>query len=893
MVVVPTVTMVPRRLISAPTVLQESPSIKSKFALNRDYLPTNPTGNREIRRAALWGSCPPVNPCCGGMGDCIFRLSVVQFFQNNGKEVRTVKERYTITGMSCAACSARVQKVTEALEGMEKVQVNLLSGTMDVEYQGSCLSSGQIIAAVTQAGYGAELFGRKEPGASPDGTLQSMRRRLWVSLPLLVVLMYFTMGHMIGLPQVVHDFPLALVQLALTLPVVLVNGAYYKKGLRSLLKGGPNMDTLIAVGSGAALVYSLAVTVLIALGKGDPHDLYYESAAMILALVTLGKYFETRSKGKTGEAIAALMDLSPQTATVYRQGSWVQIPTEQVEKGDLIRVVPGGRIPVDGVVTEGESTVDESALTGESLPVEKTVGSSVFSATMNQAGALTLRAEKVGQDTTLAQMIRLVEEAGSSKAPISRLADKVSGIFVPVVMVIALVTLTGWLLAGRDLGTALSAAISVLVISCPCALGLATPVAIMVATGQGAKHGILIRSGEALETLHKVDRVVMDKTGTLTEGKLSVTQVSAEDPRKLLEIAGALEQFSEHPIARAVIRECEEKGIPYGTPEGFRAVPGKGVTASLGGTVYYCGNGAFLQEQGISVPQEDLPAQTLLFCGSDRYLGRIALSDVEKKTAKTAVFRLHAMKIPVKMLTGDNEAAARAIGDRLGITDVVAQVLPDRKEGEIGALQQEGHVVAMVGDGINDAPSLVRADVGIAIGAGTDVAMEAADIVLMGSDPGSVATAIQLSKATIGNIKMNLFWAFFYNALGIPVAALGLLNPMIGAAAMSFSSVCVVSNALRLRRFRPKNVEDGEETAQQPSPEEISFPEKGEGTMELKIEGMMCPHCSAHVEKALLAVPGVASVTVSLENKNAVVTGTPDPQACRKAVTDAGYTLVE
>ncbi len=803
-----------------------------------------------------------------------------------------MKERYRVTGMTCAACSARVQRVTEKLEGMESCQVNLLAGTMDVVYQDDVLSSQQIIDAVVDAGYGAEKEkARSAPVQSPD--LKGMRRRLLVSIPLLVILMYFTMGHMVGLPQIVHGFPLAMVELALTLPVVLVNSAYYKKGFRALIKGAPNMDSLIAVGSGAALIYSLAVTVLIYMGKGDPHDLYYESAAMILALVTLGKFFETKSKGKTGEAITALMDLSPQTATVFRGGQWVQIPTEQVEKGDLIRVVPGGRIPVDGTVAEGGSTVDESALTGESLPVDKVPGSKVYSATINQSGTLTFRAEKVGQDTTLAQMIRLVEEAGSSKAPISRLADKVSGIFVPVVMGIALVTLTAWLLVGRELSFALSAAISVLVISCPCALGLATPVAIMVATGQGAKNGILIRSGEALETLHKVDTVVMDKTGTLTEGKLFVTEISAKDPAKLLSLVGAMEQFSEHPIAKAVLRECEARGITYGKPEDFRSLPGKGVSAMIEGIPHYCGTKAFLEEQGIRIPEETASVGTLLYCGSDIYMGRIVLSDVEKKTAENAVSRLHRMKIHVKMLTGDNEATARAVGDRLGIRDVVAQVLPDQKEGQIATLQQAGHCVAMVGDGINDAPSLVRADVGIAIGAGTDIAMEAADIVLMGSDPETVATAIQLSKATIGNIKMNLFWAFFYNALGIPVAALGLLNPMIGAAAMSFSSVCVVSNALRLRRFRPKDPVNHktQEAEELQRPEEITQ-QKGEEPMELKIEGMMCPHCSAHVEKALLAVPGVESVVVSLSDKNAVVTGNADFEACKQAVVDAGYTVL-
>ncbi|MBR4308553.1 MAG: cadmium-translocating P-type ATPase [Oscillospiraceae bacterium] len=785
-------------------------------------------------------------------------------------------ERYRVTGMSCAACSARVQRVTEKLEGVSSSNVNLLAGTMEISYDPNRLSGADIVAAVVQAGYGAELLDEGNKKNPADTALRGMKIRLLVSVPLLVILMYFTMGHMIGLPQPFHGLPLALVQLGLTLPVVLINGAYYTKGIRSLFHGAPNMDTLIAVGSGAALLYSLWVTFEIAVGRGDPHGLYYESATMILALVTLGKFFETRSKGKTGQAIAALMDLSPRTATVRRGEAWVTLPTAQVEKGDILLVKPGSRIPVDGVVLEGESQVDESALTGESLPVHKAPGSTLSSATMNQSGSLIFRAEKVGEDTTLAQMIRLVEEAGSSKAPISRLADRVSGIFVPVVMGISLVTLTAWLLAGKELSFALSAAISVLVISCPCALGLATPVAIMVGTGQGAKHGVLIRSAEALETLHHVDTVVMDKTGTLTEGKLFVTEITGKDPKFLLETAAALEQFSEHPIAYAVLRECEKRGWTALVPTDFLAVPGKGVSAVLEGKRYYCGNQSYLQEQGIDIPTEDLPAKTLLFLGSEEYLGRIALSDVEKKTSAAAVARLHAMKLRVKMLTGDNQATATAIAQKLGIQDVRAQVLPEHKEGEIATLQQQGHKVAMVGDGINDAPSLVRADVGIAIGAGTDIAIESADIVLMRSDPGDVATAVELSKATIRNIKINLFWAFFYNALGIPIAALGLLNPMIGAAAMSFSSVCVVSNALRLRSFRPKEIQ-----------------KKGETIMELKIEGMMCPHCQAHVDKALKAVPGVETVDVDLHGKKATVTGTATYEACKQAVIDAGYEVIE
>ena len=607
-------------------------------------------------------------------------------------------------------------------------------------------------------------------------------------------------------------------------------------------------------------------------------DLYYESAAMILTLVTLGKFFETRSKGKTGEAIASLMDLSPQTALVERDGVWTELPTAQVRAGDRVQVRPGGRIPADGTVLEGESDVDESALTGESLPVHKTVGDPLACASVNQTGVLIFRADQVGEDTTLAQMIRLVEEAGSSKAPISRLADKVAGVFVPVVIGIALVTFAVWMLLGREVSFALSAAISVLVISCPCALGLATPVAIMVATGRGARLGILVRSAEALETLHHVDTVVMDKTGTLTEGKLSVTEVFAEDRERLLSVAGAMEQFSEHPIAQAVIAECEKRGISLQTPEKFESVPGKGVSCELDGVRWYCGNRSFLEENGIAVTQEALPAKTLLFCGSkETFLGCLALSDTEKKTARAAVDTLHAMRLRVKMLTGDNQATAEHIARTLGIDEVTAQVLPAKKEHEIAAAQKNGQKVAMVGDGINDAPALARADVGIAIGAGTDIAIESADIVLMRSDPLDVAAAVALSRATIRNIKMNLFWAFFYNSVGIPIAALGLLNPMIGAAAMSFSSVCVVSNALRLRSFQPKIVSQT----------------KGETTMEIKIEGMMCQHCRAFVEKALSAVDGVETVEVSLENKCAKVTGTASYEALKKAVIDAGYQVID
>lgn len=793
-----------------------------------------------------------------------------------------MKERYCVTGMSCAACSARVQRATEKLEGVKSSEVNLLAGTMDIEYDETRLSSQDIVAAVTAAGYGAEKQTKAAPRTdkAQDEALKQMKVRLWVSIPLLLILMYFSMGHMLGLPLThkLHGTALgAVIQLALTLPVVIVNRTYYIKGVKTLLHGGPNMDTLIAVGSGAALVYGVYVTVRLFLGK-PADDLYFESAAMILTLVTLGKYFETRSKGKTGEAITALMDLSPQTALVERDGAWIEVPTAEVRQGDRVQVRPGARIPVDGTVLEGESDVDESALTGESLPVHKTAGDTLAAATVNQTGALTFRADKVGEDTTLAQMIRLVEEAGSSKAPISRLADKVAGIFVPVVIGIALVTFLVWMLVKRELSPALSAAISVLVISCPCALGLATPVAVMVGTGTGAKLGVLFRSAEALETLHHVDTVAMDKTGTLTEGKLFVTEVRAEQPERLLRVVGAMEQYSEHPIAAAAVAECRRRGLELPAPERFEAVPGRGVSCSLDGKEWYCGSMAYLEENGVGIPPMAFPIGTLLFCGAkDEYLGLLVLADTEKKTAKTAVDTLHSMGLKVKMLTGDNLSAAQKIAEKLGLDGFSAGILPANKEKEIAALQAGGRKVAMVGDGINDAPALVRADVGIAIGAGTDIAIEAADVVLMRSDPTDVAAAIALSRATIRNIKMNLFWAFFYNSVGIPVAALGLLNPMIGAAAMSFSSVCVVSNALRLRSFRPK----------------FQTIPKGEETMTLKIEGMMCMHCKAAVEKALLAVDGVEAVEVSLEDKCAAVTGNADPAALRQAVIDAGYQIVD
>ena len=757
-----------------------------------------------------------------------------------------MKQKFNVTGMTCSACSAHVTKAVEKLPGVSSVNVNLLGGSMLVEYDPGAESPESIIAAVDDAGYGAALPASKggakadaAPAVDIEAELLGMKRRFVISLCFLLPLFYIAMGHMMGwpLPHFFHDsrnaLSFALIQFLLVLPIMYVNDKYYKVGFKTLLHGSPNMDSLIALGSLAAVVYGVAALFQISygMGHGDAErvskwsmDLYFESAGMILTLITLGKYLETRSKGKTSEAISRLMDLAPKTATVLRDGAEVEIPVEDVAVGDLILVRPGASIPVDGEVTEGTSSVDESALTGESIPVEKGPGDRVVAASINKSGSFTFRATRVGDDTTLAQMIALVDEAASSKAPIAKLADQVAGIFVPTVIGIALVTAAVWLVLGYGVEHALTAGVAVLVISCPCALGLATPVAIMVGTGKGAENGILIKSAEALETLHTVSTVVLDKTGTVTEGRPRVTDLYPGEgitTEELLCVAASLEKPSEHPLAEAIVREAEERKIPLVPVRDFEAVHGRGVRAEVQGSHYLAGNRAMMEESGIDLGAEHLMADglaengktPLYFAQDGRLMGLIAVADTVKPSSAEAMCGFRALGIDVVMLTGDNQRTADAIGRELGVTKVIAEVLPQDKEAVIASLQTEGRRVAMVGDGINDAPALARSDVGLAIGAGTDVAIESADIVLMKSDLLDAVTAVELSKATIRNVKQNLFWAFIYNIIGIPLAA-GVwfpltgwqLNPMFAAAAMSLSSVCVVTNALRLRTFRPKVV---------------------------------------------------------------------------------------
>lgn len=825
-----------------------------------------------------------------------------------------MKLKFDVTGMTCAACSARVEKVTAAVPGVEQVEVNLLRGTMVVQVrEGS--AQALIEAAVQKAGYGATLAGqKKQEPVQKDTSLQQMRGRIVFSFGFLAVLMYFTMGHMLGLPLpgwyhgVENATTAALLQLLLTLPVIYLNRSYYSRGLKALWHRSPNMDSLIAVGSGVSLVYGIAVLFLMsnAMGHGRweqvreySNNLYFESAAMILTLVTLGKFLETRAKGRTGDAIRRLMNLRPQTAIVLQNGEPVEVPLEEVRVGDTVVVRSGGSIPVDGVIVKGRGAVDMSALTGESLPVEKSVGDAVAAATINTEGYLELRAEKVGEDTTLSQIIRMVEEAGGSKAPIARLADKIAGIFVPVVMGIAAVVFAAWLIVGESFETALTFAISVLVISCPCALGLATPVAIMVGTGRGAGMGVLFKNAASLEELHRIDTVVLDKTGTLTQGKPSVTDIICEktSENQLLAIAAALEAPSEHPFAKAILERA--KGISRPTVEEFQTLPGRGVTAVIDGRRYYGGNRRLMEEQDLSVPAyPELAEQgkTLLyFASQEEYLGAVAAADVLKPDSFEAVLAMKRAGLKVVMLTGDNAQTARAIAQQAGVDQVIAEVLPGDKAGAVKNLQAKGRRVLMVGDGINDAPALVTADVGMAIGAGTDVAVDAASVVLMTGSLMGVSRAYALSRATIRNIKQNLFWAFFYNALCIPVAAGALypllgwqLSPMLGAAAMSVSSVFVVSNALRLRLFKDKN-----STKLTDCQEICNIPEE-EKTMEriIYVNGMMCPHCKAMVEKVCKAVPGTTDAVVDLQAKNVTVSGDADLEALKKAIIDAGYEVV-
>ena len=831
-------------------------------------------------------------------------------------------EQYNVTGMSCAACSARVEKAVSKVPGVTACSVSLLTNSMGVE---GTADPQEIIQAVENAGYGASARGaapsaRAAQGeeALADHDTPVLKKRLISSLVFLAVLMYFSMGHTMGgwpVPAFFQGNPaaLGLLQLLLTGAVMVINQKFFVSGFKGLLHGAPNMDTLVALGAAAAFVYStyalFAMTGAQAAGDaaaamGYLHEFYFESAAMILTLITVGKLLEAHSKGKTTDALKGLMQLAPKTATLLREGKEVTVPIDQVEKEALFVVRPGETIPVDGVVVEGTSAVNESALTGESIPVDKGAGDPVSAATLNQSGFLTCRATRVGEDTTLSQIIQMVSDAAATKAPIAKVADKVSGIFVPAVISIAVVVTLIWLLLGYDVGFALARGISVLVISCPCALGLATPVAIMVGNGMGAKHGILFKNAVSLENAGRTQIVVLDKTGTITQGQPKVTDLlpaPGVTEEELLRLAYALEQKSEHPLARAILERAQEAGLPPEPVTDFQALPGNGLTATWQGAALRGGNASFIRLQAALPSEMEAQAEELaeagktpLFFSRDgRLMGIIAVADVMKEDSPQAIRELQAMGIQVVMLTGDNPRTAQAIGRQAGVDQVIAGVLPDGKERVIRQLKEQGKV-AMVGDGINDAPALTRADLGIAIGAGTDVAIDAADVVLMKSRPSDVPAAIRLSRATLRNIHENLFWAFIYNTIGIPLAAgvfipLGLtLNPMFGAAAMSLSSFCVVTNALRLNLLR---IHDGSKDKKiHPIPLDIP---KEEPTMEktMKIEGMMCTHCEARVKKALEALAQVESAQVSHEAGTAVVTlsGEVANDVLKKAVEDQDY----
>lgn len=853
------------------------------------------------------------------------------------------KERYNVGGMTCSACSAHVEKAVSKVKGVEKAEVNLLTNSMTVLYDSKICSQKDIIDAVVQGGYTAALPSeskgkadsakRESPAEIRKKEFTAMKKRLIWSVVFLIPLFYISMGHMLGapLPGIFHStenaLTFAFTQLLLAFPIVLINKHYFVNGFRNLIKGSPNMDTLIALGSGAALVYGIAAIYRIGYGLGHNDEelvkhymmnLYFESSGTILTLISVGKMLEARAKGKTSSAIEKLLDLAPKTALVERNGQEITLSPDEIQKGDIVIVKAGESAAVDGVIVEGKGVLDQSAVTGESIGVEKTVGDSIIASSINKSGYFKMRAERVGDETTLSQIIRLVEDATGSKAPIAKLADKISGVFVPFVITIALIAGAAWLIAGEGLETALSTAISVLVISCPCALGLATPVAIMAGTGKGAENGILIKSAAALETAHKLNVVVMDKTGTLTTGKPSVTRLLADSSvteARILAIAAALEIKSEHPLAEAVVNCAKDNGVTPLIAESFEAVFGKGVTAEIEGKKCLAGNLALLHDNGInpgvwenkSDSLADSGVTPLYIAENGRVIGIIGVEDTVKPTAEAAISELKQMGISIVMLSGDNKRTAEAVGKRLGIDRVISEVLPADKEKVIRELQSEGKAVAMVGDGINDAPALARSDVGMAIGAGTDIAIDSADIVLMKNSLLDVSGAVKLSKAVIRNIKENLFWAFFYNALCIPLAAgafvplLGWhLDPMFGALAMSLSSFCVVMNALRLKLFKFKH-EQTQESLGEISKFYIGGEkptvlnnnnQKGETKMQKKIyvEGMSCGHCSARVEKALNAVEGVEA-RVDLEAKTAFVNvseGIAD-DVLKKAVEDAGY----
>lgn len=816
-------------------------------------------------------------------------------------------QKFDVTGMTCSACSAHVEKSVLNVDGVKCVNVNLLKNSMTVDYDESMVSPQTIISAVEGGGYSANISGDIKNNIKQSANKNAVKTRLIASICILIPLMYISMGHMLGvpLPSIFHGVEnsiiFAFTQLLLTLPIIIINKNYFIRGFKSLIKGAPNMDTLIAIGSGASLIYGIGAIYAIGYGLGHnilgiasdySMNLYFEGAAMILTLITLGKYLEARAKGKTSEAIEKLMDLTPKTAVIEINGKEQIIPADNLKPGDTVIVKTGSSFPADGKIIYGHGAVDESAITGESLSVEKNIDDSVTGATILKSGYIKFRVEKTGEDTVISQIIKLVEEASSSKAPISKTADKISGIFVPIVIGISIITFLVWILLKYPLSHALSMAVSVLVISCPCALGLATPTAIMVGTGQGAKNGILIKSAQSLEMAHNIDTVVLDKTGTVTEGKMSVTDVIpiGISDKELIKKAASIEKNSEHPISYAIIQEASD----FYEVTDFIQIPGRGVAGKINGHEIIAGNYKMMKEYGVIAEENtDLANQgktALYFAQDKQFIGIIGVADTIKPGSADAVASLQKMGIDVIMLTGDNKITAQAIKNQAGIKTAIAEVLPDEKELEIRKLQKSGKCVAMVGDGINDAPALVRADIGIAIGAGTDIAIESADIVLVQNSLQAVPAAIKLSKAVIRNIHQNLFWAFFYNLLGIPIAAgvlfpfFGLkLNPMIAAAAMSFSSVFVVSNALRLKFFRPENKNN------QLSKEDISM------TKIIKINGMMCSHCTNRVQEALNSIDGVIA-QVSLDNGGqAVITLSEDidDDILKSAIINAGYEVIE